>query len=66
MSVQVQDGQQFDYLATFKLDMTRYAVNSGEVIKISKANKKRTVYVHTHAKCSLHASAWWKPDLEKA
>jgi hypothetical protein len=57
VQVQVQDGQQFDSLATFKLDMIHCSVNSGEVIKISKIDKKRTVYVRKHTKRSLHASA---------
>jgi hypothetical protein len=65
LPVQVQDGQQFDSLATFKLAMIRWAVNSGQEIKISKTDKKRTVYVCKHAKCSFHASAWWRPNLEK-
>jgi hypothetical protein len=44
-SVQVQVSQQFDSLATFKLAMIRWAINSGQEIKISKTDKKRTVYV---------------------
>jgi hypothetical protein len=40
LPVQVQDGQQFDSLATFKWDMIRCAVNSGEMIKTSKIDKK--------------------------
>jgi hypothetical protein len=65
LSVQVQVGKQFDSLATFKLAVIRWAVNGGQEIKISKTDKKRTVYVCKHAKCSIHASAWWKPNLKK-
>jgi hypothetical protein len=44
-SVQVQVGQQFNSLATVKLAMTRWTVNNGQEIKISKTEKKRTMYV---------------------
>jgi hypothetical protein len=39
LPVQVQDGQQFDTSATFKLAMVCWVVNSGQEIKISKTNK---------------------------
>jgi hypothetical protein len=61
---QVQVGQQFDSLATFKLAMIRWEINSGQEIKINKTNKKR-MDVYKHAKCLFHASAWWKPNPEK-
>jgi hypothetical protein len=40
---QVQVGKHFDSLATFKLAMICWAVNSGQEIKTSKVDKKRTV-----------------------
>jgi hypothetical protein len=41
LSVQVQVGKQFDSLATFKLAVTRWAVNGGHEIKISKTDKTK-------------------------
>jgi hypothetical protein len=40
LPVHVQVGRQFNSLAAFKLDMIRSAVNTGEVIEISKIDKK--------------------------
>jgi hypothetical protein len=55
-SVQAQVSQKFDSFATFKLAMIRWAIYSGQEIKISKTDKKRTVYVCNIVRVHLLAS----------